>query len=66
MTDVASKWASVYSCELPAHCRVMRVVPGSYYSVAMYGMPLTHNDLLATVYLQWFTCDANFLSQVKC
>ena len=39
---------------------VLHVVAGSYYSSSIMWLPLTCNDPLATVNLQWFTCDANF------
>ena len=43
-----------------AHCRVLHAVAGSYYSSSNMCLPLTCNDLLATVYFQWSTCTANF------
>ena len=53
----------IFICSLrSAHCRVLHIVAGSYYSSSNMWLPFTCNDLLATVYLQWFTCDANFHS----
>ena len=57
LSDVASKWAF-----LDAICSLQGVA-GSYYSSSNMWLPFTGNDLLATVYLQWFTCDANFHSK---
>ena len=45
-----------------AHCRVLHVVAGSYYSSSSIWLPFTYNDLLTTVYLHWFTCAANLYS----
>ena len=52
MTDVLSKWAF-----LVAICSLQGVVSSSWKklsttAVATCGMPFTHNDLLAIVYLQ--------------
>ena len=54
LTDVASKWAFLVTiCSLQG-------VAGSYYSSSNMWLPFTCNDLRTVVYLQWFTCDANF------
>ena len=49
LTDFASKWAF-----LDAICSLQGVA-GSYYSSSNMWLPFTCNDILATVYLQWFT-----------
>ena len=48
LTDVPSKWSF-----LDAICSLQGVAGSNMW------LPFTCNDLLATVYLQWFTCGAN-------
>ena len=57
LTDVASKWFFFCDLSISGHCNQFLIVT---LALAMCGIPCTYNGLLATVYLQWFTCDANF------
>ena len=57
MTDVASKWHFCCNLTVAGCCKQFLVVS---LILVLCGIPCTCKGLLATVYLQWFTCDSNF------
>ena len=56
LTHVASKW-----CDLPIVRCYKQFLEGTT-AFATSGMTCTCNGIVATDYLQWFTCDACFYS----